>query len=82
MNMSQAFDILEIDLRTITLTNLTHEYIKKKYHKLALINHPDKNGNTEKFQQINDRRILLKSELIQKQNESDLDLLLLIDLHW
>ena len=54
MNMSLAFDILEIDLKTISLTNLTHEYIKKKYHKLALINHPDKNGNTEKFQQINE----------------------------
>ena len=63
MNMSQAFDILEIDLRTITLTNLTHEYIKKKYHKLALINHPDKNGNTEKFQQINEAYEYLSKEL-------------------
>ena len=35
-------------------------------------------NDQRKFQQINDRRILLKSELIQKQNESDLDLLLLI----
>ena len=58
MTLSQAFDILEIDLKTIPITNLTHEYIKKKYHKLALINHPDKNCNnieaTNKFQQINE----------------------------
>ena len=52
MDIKQALEILDIDLNSVKLTNLTHEYIRKKYHKLALINHPDKNGDTVKFQQI------------------------------
>jgi len=63
MDIQQAFDILEIDLKTIKLTNLTYEYIRKKYHKLALINHPDKRGNTVKFQQINEAYEYLLKEL-------------------
>jgi curved DNA-binding protein CbpA len=63
MDIQQAFDILEIDLKAISLTNLTHEYIKKKYHKLALINHPDKNGDTNKFQRINEAYEYLSKEL-------------------
>ena len=63
MDIQQAFDILEIDLKAISLTNLTHEYIKKKYHKLALINHPDKNGDTNKFQKINEAYEYLSKEL-------------------
>jgi hypothetical protein len=63
MDIQQAFDILEIDLKTIKLTNLTYEYIRKKYHKLALINHPDKRGNTIKFQQINEAYEYLLKEL-------------------
>jgi hypothetical protein len=53
---------------------LTDEYIKKKYHKLALINHPDKNGNslesTNKFQEINEAYDFLLKELhiINKPN--------------
>ena len=44
LDLEKAFHILEIDPKdhfTLTLDNL-----KKKYHKLALKNHPDKNGNT------------------------------------
>lgn len=63
MDIQQAFDVLEIDLKTIKLTNLTYEYIRKKYHKLALINHPDKRGNTVKFQQINEAYEYLLKEL-------------------
>jgi hypothetical protein len=67
MDIQQAFDILEIDLKAISLTNLTHEYIKKKYHKLALINHPDKNLDkldaTNKFQKINEAYEYLSKEL-------------------
>lgn len=63
IQMTQAFEILEIDLNTIKLVDVTHDYIKKKYHKLALINHPDKNGNTEKFQQINEAYEFLLKEL-------------------
>ena len=68
MDIQQAFEILEIDLNQIKLTDVTHEYIKKKYHKLALINHPDKNGNTEKFQQINEAYEYLLKELGEKDN--------------
>ena len=43
------------------------ELIKKKYHKMALQNHPDKNGNTpesnEKFKQINEAYNYLKREI-------------------
>ena len=67
MDLNKALFILEIDLNKIKLTNLTEEYIKKKYHKLALINHPDKNGNslkaTNKFQEINEAYDFLSKEL-------------------
>jgi hypothetical protein len=63
MDIKQALEILEVDLNTVKLTNLTHEYIRKKYHKLALINHPDKNGDTFKFQQINEAYEYLSKEL-------------------
>jgi len=63
MDIKQSLEILEIDLNSVKLTNLTHEYIKKKYHKLALINHPDKNGDTIKFQQINEAYEYLSKEL-------------------
>ena len=53
MNIQLAFEILEIPIQT-NMTSLTPEFIKKKYHRLALINHPDKNGNTLKFQKINE----------------------------
>ena len=63
MDLNKALTILEIE----QLTNLTEEYIKKKYHKLALINHPDKNGNslesTNKFQEISEAYDFLLKEL-------------------
>jgi hypothetical protein len=72
MDIQRAFEILEIDLNQIKLTDVTHEYIKKKYHKLALINHPDKNCNnleaTVKFQQINEAYEYLLKELGEKEN--------------
>ena len=67
MNLNKSLSILEIDLNKIKLTNLTEEYVKKQYHKLALINHPDKNNNsldsTNKFQQINEAYDFLLKEL-------------------
>lgn len=68
MNHKQAFDILEIDIST----NITLDLLKKKYHKLALKNHPDKNANTQesndKFQRINEAYDFLKREMPHLQN--------------
>ena len=58
MDFKTACEILEIDTTFQKANNITLEYLKKRYHKLALQNHPDKRGNTleakEKFQQINE----------------------------
>jgi len=67
MDIKKAFDILEINACEISYNDLTLEYLKKKYHKLALRNHPDKNDNTpesnEKFKQINEAYVYLKREI-------------------
>jgi hypothetical protein len=77
MNYKQAFDILEIDLSDINYSNITLEYLKKQYRKLALKNHPDKNGNTvesnEKFKKINEAYNYLKRELKFDPEELELD---------
>jgi DnaJ-class molecular chaperone len=47
MNHVKAIQLLELDdTKKITLSIL-----KKKYHQLALKNHPDKNGNTTQSKQ-------------------------------
>ena len=67
MDYKTAFEILEIDTNNTNYNNITIELIKKKYHKLALQNHPDKNGNTpesnQKFRQINEAYNYLKREI-------------------
>ena len=71
-----AFEILEIDFTSTKYEDLSLEYLKKQYRKLALKNHPDKNGNThesnEKFQKINEAYHYLKRE-IKHLNYDDLD---------
>jgi hypothetical protein len=66
MNYKDAFEILEIDLDSVSYSNITLDYLKKQYRKLALKNHPDKNGNTpastEKFKQISEAYNYLKRE--------------------
>jgi len=70
-----AFEILEIDFTSTKHEDLTLEYLKKQYRKLALKNHPDKNGNThestKKFQKINEAYHFLKRE-IKHLNYDDL----------
>ena len=67
MNYKKAFEILEINQHGLNCNELSLEYLKKIYHKLALQNHPDKNGNTlestEKFKQINEAYDFLQREL-------------------
>jgi len=74
MNYKTAFEILEIDMSDKKYSDINLEYLKKQYHKLALQNHPDKNGNTkdskEKFQAINEAYEYLKREINFKENDN------------
>lgn len=67
MNIKVALETLDIDLDEIELSQLNHELVKRKYHKLALLWHPDKNKNSvyakQKFQKINDAYQYLRKEL-------------------
>ena len=75
INIEIALEILEISLDEIQIEELTNEYIKKKYHKLALKWHPDKNNTeyaTNKFQKINEayEYLSVEIELINNDNSN------------
>ena len=75
MNYKDAFNILEIDFVNEEYKDITLDYLKKQYRKLALKNHPDKNGNTyesnEKFKRINEAYHYLKKEMKHLDFEED-----------
>ena len=77
MNYKYAFEILEIDFTHSRYEELSLEYLKKQYRKLALKNHPDKNGNTyestEKFKQINEAYHYLKREINVNENNININ---------
>jgi len=58
---------LEIDLSQTNYNDISLGYLKEQFRKLALKNHPDKNGNTiesnDKFRQINEAYNYLKREI-------------------
>ena len=76
MNHIEAFEILEIDLNVISLSEINSDYLKKQYRRLALKNHPDKNNNSiesnDRFKLINEAYELLKSETSVEEEEIDL----------
>lgn len=82
-----AFEILEIDISKTSYNDITKEYLKKQYRKLALKNHPDKNGNSiesnEKFKQINEAYDYLKREIsseLEEEKVSDYNSSLYVDI--
>lgn len=72
MDLQEALHIFEIE----NVSNLSQESLKKRYHKLALQNHPDKNGNTptstQHFQRIQCAYEVLKREISFINNYSEL----------
>ena len=64
MDILTACNILELE----NTRGLTIDQLKKHYHKLALLNHPDKNDNTpestKKFQMIQEAYEVLKREIV------------------
>jgi len=72
MNLTDALNVLEIE----NISKLTVDSLKRKYHKMALQHHPDKNGNTsestERFQRIQEAYVLLQREIrFLNLNDSD-----------
>jgi hypothetical protein len=63
MNCKEALEIMNINC----YNDITHEFLKKQYRKMALQHHPDKCGNTSestiKFQQIHEAYEVLQREL-------------------
>lgn len=78
MDYKIALEILDIDLSKAEWkgNHLRLEYLKKRYHKMALKNHPDKNGNsfhsTENFQKINEAYEFLKREISISEKDNDI----------
>jgi len=72
MDLQEALHIFEIE----NVSNLSQESLKKRYHKLALQNHPDKNGNTptstQHFQRIQSAYEVLKREISFINNYNEL----------
>lgn len=73
MDYKTAFEALEIDIQTISYQEITQEYLKKRYYKLSLQYHPDRNSSkdaTDKFQKLAHAYEYLKREIEFIKGES------------
>jgi len=76
-NESKHYEITSYDVFNITESdfnsgNITENYLKKQYKKLALIYHPDKNnGNSRQFELLKDAYVELVSKLREKNKYTD-----------
>ena len=71
--LEMALETLEINIDEIS--NVTKDYLKKKYHKLSLKWHPDKNTenikeSTKKFQEINESYVYLLKNLFNENSNT------------
>jgi hypothetical protein len=76
MDIQTALHLLDIDDFTRgNYTKVTYDYVKRKYYKMALKCHPDKNGNTkeatQQFQRITEAYTYLITELDLKIEGND-----------
>lgn len=82
VDLETALDIFEISIeeyedgiKTGEKRARLYSEVKKRYHKLALIYHPDKNGNTpeskELFQQISESYDVLNKEIEKNTNKNE-----------
>ena len=84
MNCKEALDIMNINHSTINYNDITPEFLKKQYRKMALQHHPDKCGNTPesnlKFQQIHEAYEVLQREIIKENDNNDSNEYIYIDI--
>ena len=69
--LRKAFETLEIDYVNIKYQDLTLEYLKKRYRKMALKHHPDKFTNENEDFKNNKREILNKLNSIPYEDIKD-----------
>jgi len=71
--INKSIDILE--LSHVNISNISIDYLKKQYYKLALKYHPDKNNNSiesnEKFKQINESYVFLTNVINNNINNEN-----------
>lgn len=84
MNCKEALDIMNINHSTINYNDITPEFLKKQYRKMALQHHPDKCGNSPesnlKFQQIHEAYEVLQREIIKDKDDKDSNEYVYIDI--
>ena len=61
--LEESCKLLNIDI------NFNEATLKEAYHKLVLLNHPDKGGKTENFIKINEAYKFLSSLIAEKPNQ-------------